>query len=805
MSWPIVHKFGGTSLADAEAIARSVSLVCRWGEGPQAVVVSAMGGVTDTLLGLIEAASRRAGIDSTVEALVERHATAASSLDLPLPEIITRTRADLADLLHAVRLVGSADATLRDVVAGYGERWSAALFAAALAQQGRQVRVLDAATFLIARDDDMGPVVDWPASSELLAAQLPSPDHDLVVPGYVASYPDGRPRTLGRNGSDFSAAILARLLRAQTLRIWTDVPGVMSADPRLVPEARVLETLSYDEALELAYFGAGVLHPRTIAPAMEAGIDIHIGDGRHPDAPGTRIARDSRTSFAIKGITAIPAMALVTLTGAGLIGVPGTARRLFSCLERVGISVVMISQASSEHSICCAVPQASAQAAVETIQVEYATELAAGQVQGVSCDADAAVLAVVGSAMRGQPGVAARFFGALARCGINVKAIAQGGSERNITAAVAGDEAARAVRAVHAAFYLSPQTVSIGLIGTGHVGRALLDQLQEQAPRLEERFSLRIRAVADSRRMMLGEAIDRQPGEGDPAADLDALVDHVAAEHLPHAVLIDCTADDGIAERHADWLARGIHVVTPNKKGIAGGLDRYRRIREAARASGARYGCETTVGAGLPVIHTLRDLIDTGDRVIEIEGMLSGTLAWLFHGYDGSTSFAELVREAWQAGYTEPDPRDDLSGLDVARKLVILARELGLALEIANVPVESLIPDGLADGDVEAFLAALRAHDDAMAQRVRDARAEGGVLRFVARLDAGGQAAVGLTTVPLDHPFAQARTTDNVVRFRTRRYDANPLVVQGPGAGPEVTAAGVFADLLRLGAGLGGG
>ncbi len=803
MVWEI-HKFGGSSLAHPDAFKRAVGLVAGSGEERRGTVVSALGGVTDDLHELVAAAARKDSVKDALAALRVRHAGMAQALGVAEPESFEVDWRNLRDLLHAVQLVGGVDPMMRDLVVGYGERWSGRLFAAALEAAGRPARFLDAGEFVTAADGDMGPVVDWDESSALLRPKLESWHGDIVMTGYVARHADGRPRTLGRNGSDFSAAILGRLVGARSVNIWTDVPGVMSADPRLVPEARVLRTLSYDEALELAYFGAAVLHPQTLAPAIAARVPVFIRDPRTPDEPGTRIADVSSTRFAIKGITAIPAMALVTLEGAGLIGVPGTARRLFGCLERGGISVVMISQGSSEHSICLAVPKVVAADAALRIRDEFTVELRAGLVQSVRVDDDAAVLAVVGSAMAGQPGVAASFFAALSRCGINIKAIAQGASERNISAVVPTEEAARAVRAVHSAFYLSPQTVSIGLIGVGHVGGALLSQLVAQAPKLTDRVNLRIRAVASSRYMRLGEALDAPPTAADGPLDLDAFVDHVAADHLPHSLIIDCTADDGVAARHAEWLRRGIDVVTPNKKGVGADWDRYQAITRAMALARSRYGCETTVGAGLPVIHTLRDLIDTGDQVIEIEGMLSGTLAWLFHRFDGSTPFSDLVREAWQAGYTEPDPRDDLSGMDVARKLVILARQMGLQLDLAHVDVSGLVPAGLEDGGVEAFLTQLAGHDDSLAKRVSAAREAGAMLRFVAHLDQQGRASVGLTEVGPGHPFAMAQATDNVVRFRTRRYDANPLVVQGPGAGPEVTAAGVFADMLRMAATLGG-
>ena len=411
--------------------------------------------------------------------------------------------------------------------------------------------------------------------------------------------------------------------------------------------------------------------------------------------------------------------------------------------------------------------------------------------------------------MAGQPGVAARLFEALGRAQVNILAIAQGSSERNISVAVDSADATRALRAAHAGFWLSPQTFAVGVIGPGNVGAALLDQLLAARPQLlaKANVDLRLRALASRSRMRLevdGLHADWREALQDAgeSSDLDRFTEHLLAAHLPHAVVIDCSGSAEVAERYEGWLAAGIHVVTPNKQAGAGPLPRYQRIRAAAAASGARFRYEATVGAGLPVITTLRDLMDTGDEVLAIEGIFSGTLAWLFNRFDGSQPFSSLVAQARSMGYTEPDPRDDLSGVDVARKLVILAREAGHALSLEQVQVESLVPALLREGSVDDFMARLGESDASLLQRLHDARARGAVLRYVARLGADG-ASVGLQELPADHAFANLRLTDNVVQFRTRRYCDNPLVVQGPGAGPEVTAAGVFADLLRVAAGEG--
>jgi aspartokinase/homoserine dehydrogenase 1 len=506
-------------------------------------------------------------------------------------------------------------------------------------------------------------------------------------------------------------------------------------------------------------------------------------------------------------------MALVNLEGAGMIGVPGTADRLFAALRNAGVSVTLISQASSEHSICIAVPAELAEQAKNVITDAFADELASGQIQRVETTGGQSIVAVIGDGMAGKPGVAAKFFGNLGRAGINVRAIAQGSSERNISAVVDSEDVTRALRAVHSGFYLSAKTLSIGLIGCGTVGSTLLDQIQRQADRLRREFDLdlRVRGIARSKKMLLGNrSIDLENWREDMSAsresvDLEAFESHIHPDHLPHAVIVDCTADQGIADRYADWLARGIHIVTPNKKAFSGDQAYYESMAGSARQGNAHYLYETTVCAALPVIRTIRDLVDTGDRIRSIRGILSGTLAYLFNAYDGTVPFSRILAEAREAGYTEPDPRDDLSGMDVARKLTILARELGQSIEIGEFPVLNLIAKDLGDLGVDDFLREISNYDDEMLALYEGARDEGKTLRYVARLTDQGEASVGLEQVAADAPFSNISSTDNIVQFVTDRYATNPLVIQGPGAGPEVTAGGIFGDILKLATFLGDG
>jgi aspartokinase/homoserine dehydrogenase 1 len=814
-----VFKFGGSSVADAACMRQVAAIVEAEPAGLLAVVLSAAKGVTDGLLDLVAAAERQDDTASLVTALRTRHVEMATAL-CPASDVAAYTAmldgdcADISALLQAVRLTRSASGAIRDLIVGFGELWSTRLFARALASRGRRggVRWVDARDVVEVEWGHLGPAVRWESSRANAARVLAeAPATTLIVPGFVGRNPRGLQTTLGRNGSDFSASIFGDLLGAAEIHIWTDVDGVLSADPRRVPDAEVIDALSYYEAMELAYFGAKVIHPQTMAPAVAKGIPIWIRNTFAPEKRGTIICASPESGHAVKGITSIDAVALVNVEGAGMIGVPGTAQRLFGALREANISVILISQGSSEHSICFAVLERDADRTERTVKQAFAIEMRDGQIQSVDVVRSCSILSVVGDGMAGTPGIAAKVFSALAGASVNVRAIAQGSSERNISVVIDEKHGTRALRAAHAAFYLSPHTVSIGVVGPGVVGKTLLGQIWSQAPRLlaDVNLDLRVRAISTSKRMVLADPVvaegiwQEDLAAGRPA-DLDLFQAHVQADHIPHAVIIDCSASAEVAARYPRWLAAGIHVVTPNKRANSGPLDLFTRVQAARRDRGAHYLYEATVGAGLPIIQTLRDLRETGDEIRKVEGIFSGTLAYLFNVWDGRQPFSEVVKDAKAKGYTEPDPRDDLSGTDVARKLVILARELGMPLELDRVALEGLIPPVLSGVGVDEFMKRLGELDAPMQARLDAAKAQDHVLRYVAALDAAaGTATVGLVQLDRSHPFANINLTDNVVRFVTSRYNVNPLVVQGPGAGPEVTAGGVFGDLLRVCAYLG--
>jgi len=816
-----VHKFGGTSLADADRYRAACEIVLSQRAGERvAVVVSAMSGVTNALIEAVSLAA--AQDDSYLEKLValeNRHLQTIAELELrtsqrsALEETIVSDFSAIKEVLRGVRITRLASERIIEFVSGHGELWSAQLMHAFLKSGDHRTSWLDARQTLVVEPNPATVTVDWATSRFRLQTWL---DHHsetdvLVITGFIASTHDGVATTLKRNGSDLSASIFGALLGADSVTIWTDVDGVFSADPRRVPEAVVIPELSYEEAAELAYFGAKVIHPSTMSPAIKQNITVWIKNTFKPDAPGTKISATSPADMPIKGFAAVEDTALINVEGTGMIGIPGVAQKLFGALRAVDVSVVMISQASSEHSICFAVPRTHSELARKTVEETFVVEMQRGEVQTVDVTEDCCIIAMVGDGMIERLGMAGKFFSALGKAGINVRAIAQGSSERNISAVIEQAEATKALRAIHSAFYLSNQTLSIGVIGTGLIGGTLLRQLQSRIEELkrERGIDLRVRGVMNSRKMILADrrvALDRwseELGESSKTADLESFVDHINADHLPHAVVIDATASAELTSHYESWLARGINIITPNKKSNAGPFPAYRSLRETARKHQRYFLYETNVGAGLPIIQTLRGFVETGDEIIKIEGVLSGTLSYIFNSLDGRRTFSEVVREAHSLGLTEPDPREDLSGVDVARKLIILAREMGLETEMDAVHVESLVAEDLRGGTVSEYLDGLGKYDQTIAAMLNSARDRGEVVRYVGAINRDGTLSAQMRNYPLDHPFSHLTRSDNIVSFQTARYNTQPMIVRGPGAGPEVTAAGVFADLLRLASFLG--
>lgn len=846
-----VHKFGGTSVGNADRINAVADILLLQAAGDPArklfVVLSAVGGVTDLFVNLLESAvaGEYSQYQETLDKIYDIHRLIVEAL-LPIElgaellGTLQADRKDLEDLLRACSIAKSASSRIRDLIFGHGELWSSQILCAVLRHKSglKDIAWLDARKVLVSKPTEgrIRKIVDFDLSKQKLDDWMKGNTSNFIVAtGFICQDLEGMPSTLGRNGSDYSAAAFANLLSASSLQIWTDVDGVYSADPRVVDEAVIIPSLTYKEAAELAYFGAKVLHPDTMTPVIARGIPLRIRNAFDVNAPGTLVhaptiaetleppgpakATLGKTvkpdARGVKGFSTVSNVSLVNIEGSGMIGVPGIASRAFQALYGENVSVILIAQASSEYSICVAVPSSQGARAISCLNRAFRSELMDGLVSSVVEVSNCSILAMVGEQMQQRPGVSSRLFASLTRAGVNIRAMAQGSSEHNISVVVDSESERRAVRAAHASFYLSDQTVSVGIIGPGVVGSALLAQIRDQVSALREEFGVdfRIRGIGTSTKMMFGEPINLNSWREDMAAgtnvepmDLNKFALRIQSSSLPHAVICDCTASSEVSEYYKTWLSSGIHIITPNKKANSGSYEYYVAMREAQRRLNTHFFYEANVGAGLPIISSIRDLLRTGDKFLEIEGIFSGTLSFIFNEFDGSEPFSAVVQRAKENGYTEPDPRDDLSGMDVARKVVILAREIGINVELSQVPVESLVPEELRDDNVsvDEFLRRLPNSDAELTSMAKEAAEADELLRYVGVVDAKtGRCTVELRRYKKSHPFGRLQGSDNIVSFRTRRYDSQPLVVQGPGAGADVTAAGVFADLLRLAAYLG--
>ncbi|HET7435939.1 MAG TPA: bifunctional aspartate kinase/homoserine dehydrogenase I [Thermoanaerobaculia bacterium] len=832
-----VYKFGGVAVGSADAVRAAVAHVKR--AAPRvAAVVSAMNGVTDLLLETGQCALRgdRAGWIAASQQFETRHTELVAAL------VTTRTRTAalmtmIQDATREMRAMAESVSVLReltpraqDALVARGERVLARIFTEVLAEHGVAATYIDA-TEIVLTERRLGSL--WPnfTRCERAAKKVIVPILDdgrvVIMPGYIGSGPEGELVTLGRGGSDFSAAILARSLGATAVTLWKEVDGLMTADPKSVPSARVLAELHYREAAELAFYGAKVLHPRTMIPLVDRKIPLFIRNTFKDGSGGTRIADDVKPgAYPVKALTAIHKQALVAIEGSGMIGVPGVAGRAFSALSNAGLSVTMISQASSEASICFVIPANETKHAIAALEETFILERKAKLIDRITADTTVALIAVVGLGMRGRPGIAARTFSALSGASVNVIAIAQGSSELNITIAVDEKDATRALQALHNEYQLdrirplsdtSGRESKLTLLGFGQIGRALAGQLiaQDKHLRQELGVDIKVTALADRSGIKVEEKgfsastlqrLAKQKASGARLFDRDSPLTlqqlqlamseelWLLPSHRP--ILVDLTSEE-TAPLLQEALEHGFHVVLANKKPLAVPQLEFDRLMATAKERGLALRYEATAGAGLPVLDTLAKLQEAGDRVEQIFGCFSGTLGFLMTALEDGKPFSDAVREAWKLGYTEPDPRDDLSGLDVARKALILARTLGRRVELSDVALESLYTPAVDDADPATFVQKITALNGSFAERVARAKLEAKVLRYVAKIGRRN-IRVGIEAVPENSPMGRLRGTDNQVVIHTKRYHTNPLVVTGPGAGAQVTAAGVLNDIVAI-------
>jgi len=807
-------KFGGSSVGTPERIKHVISIVKDQLPHQPVVVCSAFGGVTDQLIQLAGLAVQGdSSWENAFERLSDRHLSAVRMLVSPQRQSAVMTNVkmqlnELEDVLHGVYLIKEYTARSLDYIMSFGERLSAYIIAEAFADNGIATHFADARLFIRTNSKFGAAQVNFEVTNALITNYFSKVQGLPVVTGFIAATDTGQTTTLGRSGSDYTAAIVAAALHARELEIWTDVDGIMTADPRLVKNAFTVPEISYEEAMELSHFGAKVIFPATMRPVMEKEIPIRIKNTFHPERAGTVVRPGPVNGKLVKGISSIGNISLLNLQGSGMVGVVGVAKRLFEALAANHINVILISQASSEHSVCLAVDGSQGKMAKEAIEEAFRHELRDRLVDGVYLSENHSIIAVVGDGMRNHPGTSGKMFAALGKNGINVVAIAQGSSERNISAVIAGADSAKAVNALHDAFFLSKvKTLNIFIAGTGLIGSTLLKQMEQQKDKLsaEHRLQLRLVGLANSRHMLfdsegidLNNGISRLQTQGIPSHP-GLFKQKILELNLPNSVFVDCTASDEVAALYHDLLLASVAVVTPNKKANSGPYEVYSQLKKASSDTGTPYLYETNVSAGLPVISTLNDLLLSGDKIIRIEAVLSGTLNYIFSTFTEARKFSDVVAEARRKGFTEPDPRDDLSGKDVARKMLILAREAGLMAEPHDVQVQNLVPaDCRGEMPVEEFLARLQEYDNQFEAWRKEAHRLNKRLRYVAVLD-GERLQTGLQSVPAEHPFYNLYGSDNMLVLTTQRYAERPMVIRGPGAGAEVTAAGVFADIIRIG------
>jgi aspartokinase/homoserine dehydrogenase 1 len=811
-----IMKFGGSSVGSSELIKKVISIIKDSIENSKGIVVvfSAFKGVTDQLIALGRFASQGdESYYSSFKELESRHFGVAkdiistSNQSKVFPHLI-RTLNELQDVLHGVYLVKEASPRTLDFIMSFGERLSAYLISEAMLDRKINCEFLDSREVIKTNDHFGSAKVDFSMTNQLIVEYFQHHKLPQIITGFIGSTQNNETTTLGRGGSDYSASIFGAVCNAEVIEIWTDVNGVMTADPRKVEKAFTISNLSYEEAMELSHFGAAVVHPATMQPALDKKIPIKIKNTFNPQDEGTTISKKSLAANGpIKGISSIDDIALIRVQGSGMVGVAGVAKRIFGAMANNSINVIFITQASSEHSVCFAILPQQAQMAKKALEAEFQLELRDKMISEIVVEKDLSIIAIVGERMRHTPGISGKAFYALGRNGINVNAIAQGSSELNISVVVSKEDEAKTLNALHDAFFLSSKkTINLFLVGTGLIGKTLLKQIHTQSNTLAQEYTLLFDLVGLSN--IENMLFDRKGislsnwrsnlQASNTKANLAEFFNTMTSLNLQNSIFIDCTASDEVVKMYNKILDANISIVTPNKKAISGQYQQYLEIKKAARKHNVQFAYETNVGASLPIIGTIRDIIVSGDKIVKMEGVLSGTLSYIFNSFCQGKTFSTVVKEAKEKGYTEPDPREDLKGSDVARKLLILCREIGLTFEREDIYIENILPESAIKAkSIESFFKELKKLDKEFEKKRKHAAEKNCVLRYIAQLE-NNKAEILLKEVDENHPFYKLSKNDNILALYTVYCQDRPIVIKGPGAGVEVTAAGVLADIIRV-------
>lgn len=812
-----VLKFGGSSVGNSERINNVINILDKYYLSKRekiAVVFSAFQGVTDKLIEIGNFAYKRdMAYKKELEKLIKRHHSVIEDLNSAanskkLIKEVTPLFEDLSEIVHGIYLVRELSDRTLDYLVSFGERLSNTIISATMNNRKFKTEYLDSSK-LIKTDDNFGYAkVDFAKTNSNIVKYFSAHKATQIITGFIASTEDNEISTLGRGGSDYTASIYGAALSASEIVIWTDVDGILTADPRKVKDSFPLKAVTYEEAMEMSHFGAKVIHPPTMSPALNKKIKIRIKNTFNPEFPGTVILeRESLVKFNMKGISSIDDISLVRVQGSGMVGVTGIASRMFGALARNNINIILITQGSSEHSICFAILPKHGASAKRAIEEEFKYEIREGQIGEVIVESDLSIIAVVGEDMKHTPGVSGKVFQALGKNGINIHAIAQGSSELNISLVISKECLGKALNVLHDDLFISQQqTLNIFMAGPGLVGSELLDLFNKQMIFIKSKFNTRIKVIglANSKKMVFNsDGINitnwkKELNNSRMKSDPKKFIEKISELNLSNPIFVDCTALPVFVPYYKNILNLPVSIVTPNKIANSGKQKDYKLLQEISERNNVKFRYGTNVGAALPIINTLRDLINNGDEITKIEGVLSGTLSYIFNSLTDSSKFSEIVVKAKSMGYTEPDPRDDLTGLDVARKLLILIRESMIPFEMSNIKVENLVPvKARKVKSVDEFIKILKDNDTTIGNRISKAAYNGKKLCYIARYEKG-KAKVGIEEISSSHPFYNLSGTDNIVAFSTKNYADKPLVIRGPGAGADYTAFGVFVDIMRI-------